>query len=402
MDIVVVGAGLSGLACAVDLKTAGHSVAVVEASDGPGGRVRTDTIDGHLCDRGFQILLTAYPDAADLLDYAALELKTFKPGAQVLLLDGQTALVGDPFRALDQLIPTVLAPIGSLRDKARILAYRMKTTRGTIEELWDKEDVTARTRFKDLGFSPKMIERFLQPLFAGITLDPDLGGSSRVVDFVFRMLAEGDAAVPRYGMGQISEQLAGRLDEGELHLNTKVVNVEAKEVTILGGETFDADAVVVATGPTEAARLTDVPDPGWRGVTSIWFSAAEPASTEPILLLNGTGKRPLNSIVNMSAVSAAYSPAGTHTVVVSAPTVAQGTEAALRAQLRDLVGPVTDAWETLRVDRIPQAQPLQLPGYDKNPPVQLENGVYICGDHRHDASINGAILSGRKAAAAIG
>ncbi len=402
MDIVVVGAGLSGLACAVDLKAAGHSVALVEASDGPGGRVRTDTVNGHLCDRGFQILLTAYPDAADLLDYSALELRRFKPGAQILLPDGQTALVGDPFRALDQLLPTVLAPIGSLRDKARILAYRIKTTRGTIEELWDKEDVTARIRFKDLGFSPRMIERFLQPLFAGITLDPDLGGSSRVVDFVFRMLAQGDAAVPRYGMGQISEQLAARLDDGELHLNTKVVNVEAKEVTILGGETFDADAVVVATGATEAARLTDVPDPGWRGVTSIWFSAPEPASTDPILLLNGTGKRPLNSIVNMSAVSDAYSPAGTHTVVVSAPTVAHGTEAALRAQLRDLVGPSTDAWETLRVDRIPQAQPLQLPGYDKNPPVQLESGVYVCGDHRHDASINGAIKSGRKAAAAIG
>ena len=397
----MVGAGLAGLACAVDLKAAGHSIALVESSDGPGGRVRTDNVNGHLCDRGFQILLTAYPDAADLLDYDALELQTFTPGAKVMLPGGKTAVVGDPLRAPEQLLATVTAPIGSIRDKIRILAYRLQTTRGSLDELWAREDTTARHRFKDFGFSPQMIERFLQPLFAGITLDPELGGSSRVVDFVFRMLAQGDAAVPRYGMGQISDQLAHRLDDGELHLHTKVVNVEANSVTIHGGQTFEADAVVVATGATEAARLTDVPDPGWRGVTSIWYSAPIPAESDPILLINGTGQRPLNSIVTMSAVSDAYAPDGTNTVVVSAPSVAHGTEEALRSQLRSLVGPLTDDWETLRVDRIPQAQPIQLPGYDKQPATRLESGVYVCGDHRRDASINGAIKSGRQTAATI-
>ncbi len=225
VDIVVVGAGLAGLAAAVELTDKGHSVTVLEASDGPGGRVRTDTVDGHLCDRGFQIFLTAYPDARDLLDYDALDLQAFTPGAKVLLGDGKTATVGDPLRAPSQLIPTIVAPVGSLIDKARILAYRIQTTRGTLDDLWSREDVTARTRFREFGFSPTMIERFLKPLFAGITLDPELGGSSRVVDFVFRMLAQGDAAVPRLGMGRISEQLSGRLAEGSLRLNEKAVDV---------------------------------------------------------------------------------------------------------------------------------------------------------------------------------
>lgn len=392
---------MAGLTAATELTANGHAVAVFESSDGPGGRVRTDTVDDHLCDRGFQILLTAYPVAREILDYNALDLCTFDPGAKVLLGNGKTALVGDPFRKPDQLLPTLKAGVGSLIDKAHILQYRYLVTRGTLEELWDREDVTARTRFGELGFSSTMIERFLQPLFAGITLDADLGGSSRVVDFVFRMLSQGDAAVPRRGMGEISEQLASRLEEGTLHLNRKVMKATARSVTLASGEQVEADAVIVATGATEAARLTDVPDPGWRGVTSLWFSAPTPPETAPLIVLNGSGQRPLNSVVTMSSVSPAYAPTGAHTVVASAPTVAKGTEAAMRTQLTDLIGPQVQEWETLRVDRIPQAQPIQLPGYDHRPAAMLDSGIVVCGDHRRDASINGAMESGRLAARAV-
>lgn len=399
METVIVGAGLAGLAAAVELRLKGHDVLVLEASDGPGGRVRTDTVEGHLCDRGFQILLTAYPEAQALLDYSALELCPFAPGAKVILGPGKVATVGDPFREPGQLIDTVRAPIGSLLDKVRVLAYRWNVTRPSLDELWHREDVTAHTRFRELGFSADFVSRFLRPLFAGITLDPDLGGSSRVVDFVFRMLAQGDAAVPRYGMGQIPAQLAGRLPEGSIRFDARVTHLEAHRVTLQGGETIEAETVVCATGATEAARLTDVPDPGWRGVTSMWFATPEPFTTEPVIVLNGTGARPLNSIVTMSAVSGAYAPAGSQTVVVSAPTVAHGTEETMTAQLRELVGPRTDGWESLRIDRIPQAQPIQLPGYDNRASIRLDNGVYVIGDHRRDASINGALASGRELAA---
>ncbi|MFW2380358.1 MAG: NAD(P)/FAD-dependent oxidoreductase [Acidimicrobiales bacterium] len=401
MDIVVVGAGLAGLTAANELNANGHEVVVFESSDGPGGRVRTDSVDDHLCDRGFQILLTAYPAARELLDFNALDLHRFDPGAKVILEGGETAIVGDPFRKRDQLLPTVRANVGSVLDKARILRYRHLVTSGTLDELWDNEDVTARTRFRELGFSSTMIERFLQPLFAGITLDADLGGSSRVVDFVFRMLAQGDAAVPRRGMGEIGNQLASRLDDHVVHFNQKVMETTAHSVTLADGDTVEADAVIVATGATEAARLTDVPDPGWRGVTSIWFSAPTPPETSPLIVLNGTGKGPLNSVVTMSSVSPAYAPPGAHTVVASAPTVAQGTEEAMVTQLTELIGPQTEQWETLRIDRIPQGQPIQLPGYDHRPATTLESGIIVCGDHRRDASINGAMESGQLAARAV-
>jgi phytoene dehydrogenase-like protein len=58
-DVVVVGAGLAGLACARRLTRAGVSTTVAEAGDGVGGRVRTDRVDGMLLDRGFQVHNTA-------------------------------------------------------------------------------------------------------------------------------------------------------------------------------------------------------------------------------------------------------------------------------------------------------------------------------------------------------
>jgi phytoene dehydrogenase-like protein len=69
--IVVIGAGLAGLSCAVALHEAGIPVIVLEASDGVGGRVRTDHVDGFVLDRGFQVVLTAYPELQRQFDIHA-------------------------------------------------------------------------------------------------------------------------------------------------------------------------------------------------------------------------------------------------------------------------------------------------------------------------------------------
>ncbi len=386
------------MAAARDITTAGHDVVVFEAGDGPGGRVRTDVVDGYRLDRGFQIMLTAYPECRELLDYDRLDLRTFRPGALVRVGDAFHR-VGDPLREPSQLKATLTAPIGTPADKLRILAYRLKVGRGPIEDMWAGIGTTAQHRFEKLGFSDRMIQRFLQPLFAGITLDPDLQGSSQVVDFVFRMLSAGDAAVPAKGMGAIADQLADSLPVGTLQFGARVEQVTATTVAVAGGDEATFDAVIVATDASESTRLIGTEDPGWNGVTSMWLSAPVPPIDEPILALNGTGFGAINSLAPMSHVSDEYAPAGRHLIVVSSPTIDEGAPAALRKQLVDWFGPVADTYTELRVDRIEKAQPKQLPGHDARAAVETD-GIFVAGDHRRDASLNGALASGRAAARA--
>jgi len=398
-DVVIVGAGLAGLSAALEVVARGRTPLVVERADAPGGRVRSDEVDGFVLDRGFQILLTAYPEATRLLDYAALDLAPFAPGALVHV-DGALHAVGDPFRRPGDIWPTARAPIGTLADKARLLDLRRRVRAGTPEELFLRPDTTARERLVERGFSPTMIERFFRPLFAGITLDADLGGSSRQLEFVFRMLSAGDAAVPAAGMGRIPEQLAARLPAGALRLDTTVAEVGPDRVVTDAGEVLTAGAVVLATDVTSASALGGAVDPGWNGVTSIWFAADEPPTDSTAILLEGDGRGPAVDVAVMSNVSARYAPPDRALVVASALSLDADVADGVRHQLRGWFGPAVDAWETVRVDRIVQAQPRLVPGYDPMPPVALGSGVFVAGDHRHDPSINGALASGRRAARA--
>lgn len=412
-DVIVVGAGLAGLATAIELQAAGREVLVVEASDGPGGRVRTDLVDGYRLDRGFQILLTAYPEAKRMLDYKALKLKSFLPGALVRTGTGASAgsgsgdgfaRLGDPFRRPADLLPTMRAPVGSIIDKARILQFRQSANRGSIDELWQRDETTARQRLDDLGFSSKMIEGFMRPLFAGITLDAELSGSSRTLEFVFRMLSSGEAAVPADGMGEIARQLADRVGD-HIRYDSPVHKVAADSVVLADGDVLSANSVVVATDASSAAALTSLEDRAWNGVTSVWFSADRAPIDEPIIALNGTGAGPINNLAVMSNVSANYAPNGKHLIVVSTPSIdSSGSSGDLVASMETQLAswfPDAPGWERLRVDEIPHAQPAHPPGTDRSIAARLADGVLVAGDHRTDPSINGALLSGVRAAAAV-
>ena len=216
-DVVVVGAGLAGLAAATVVADGGHSVAVLEASDDVGGRVRTDEVDGFLVDRGFQVLLTAYPELDRQLDRAALRLQAFDPGAMVRIGD-RFHVVGDPLRRPGSLLSTVAAPVGTPVDKLRLLALRRRLRSSTVPQLLRGQDVDTAEALREEQFGPNMVERFLRPLIGGIQLDPELTTSRRMFDTIFRTLSEGDAAVPAVGMGAIPRQMAARLDPGWVHL----------------------------------------------------------------------------------------------------------------------------------------------------------------------------------------
>jgi phytoene dehydrogenase-like protein len=399
--VAIVGAGLAGLSCAVALHDAGIPVRVFEASDGAGGRVRTDHVDGYTLDRGFQVALTAYPEMHRQLDMAALDLRPFDPGALVWR-NQKGSVVGDPFRRPATTFATATAPIGSVFDKARIGLLRHRLRGVHPVQLLRGDDVTTRDALAEAGFSDTIVERFFRPLVGGIQLDPDLADSRRMFDIIFRMLADGDSAVPAAGMQSIPDQLASRLPAGTIEFGAGVVAATTDSVRVEGASEYSAAAVVVATEGPVAADLLGLREVASKSVGAVYFSAPEPPIDSKLVVLDGTGRGPVLNVAVMSNVAPTYAPAGRHLIVAAMPgCVGDGIADDARTQLRSWWGPQVDAWEHLRTHRIAHGQPGQRPPFDPKQRVALPDGRFVCGDHRDTASIQGAMYSGRRTALAV-
>lgn len=407
-DTVIVGAGLAGLVAARELTAAGQRVQVIDASDGVGGRVRTDVVKGHLLDRGFQVMLAAYPEAQRVLDYAALDLKRFDPGAMVQMAEGRV-IVSDPLRQPRHALATVKAPVGSLGDKLRVAKLQQTVQRGSLDALWERPESSTLQRLQAAGFSERMISSFLQPLFAGISLDADLGSSSRMFDFVFRMLAQGSSVVPANGMHVIPQQLAASLPRDTIRLQAAVTSLGVNHVQ-LGKVAVSARSVVVATdGPSAVGLMASagvtLPDVGSQSVSSVYFSADAAPIDEKLVVLNGLGPAngPITNVAVMSNVAPAYAPPGRHLVVAAVVGLGGGPptlEADVRAQLSTWFGKDVAKWDHLRTYNIEHAQPTQRTLSPHERPVTM-GGLFVAGDHRDQASIQGALRSGARVAEAV-
>jgi phytoene dehydrogenase-like protein len=400
-DVVIVGAGLAGLSAAREIQRHGHSVIVLESSDAVGGRVRTDIVDSFQLDRGFQVMLTAYPELQSQVDMRALDLRPFDPGALVWR-NGKGHAVSDPFRKPQTLATTAFAPIGSVFDKARIVVLRARVMRRKPAALLGGQDVSTDVALRAFGFSTKIINRFFRPLFGGIQLDPHLATSRRMFDVIFKSLSEGQSVLPSRGMHALPLQMASRLSEGTIHLDTRVSTVEGAKVTLASGESISARAVVVATDGPTASSLLGIPIVESRKVGCVYFSADTPPTKEKYVVLDGTGNGPVLNVAVISNVAPSYAPADKHLIVAALPGVTDGDlEAMSREQLRSWWGPQVNDWKHLRTYVINHGGPVQKPPFSPKQRVDLGNGLFVCGDHRDTGSIQGAMFSGRRCGEAV-
>ncbi len=404
-DVVVVGAGIAGLVCAGDLLGAGIDVVIVEASDGIGGRVRTDAVDGYLLDRGFQIVLTAYPEVHRRLNLDALGLGYFEPGATIWR-NGRFSRVADPLRRPGRLLQSAVAPVGTVADKVRLARLMLDLRRTSVPDLLRRPDTSTADRLGALGFSHTMVTALWQPLFAGIGLDPDLEVSSRRFETILKMLAIGRTGVPRSGIGAVPAQLAADIPPERIRCDAPVIEVRSDGVTLATGERVRARAVVVATDGPTAHRLlpSALVDPGSRSVACCWFSVSEPPIREPVLVLDGDESGPVKNLAVLSEVNRAYAPKGRSLVAAAVPGV-DALDPAITdrsiAQLARWFGSTTREWVHLRTDVIPHGQPLQGAPFSPKRRVELGGGVFVCGDHRDTASVQGAMFSGERTAQAV-
>ncbi len=404
LPVLIVGAGISGLTCALRLHEAGIPVHVIEASDGVGGRVRTDRVDDFLLDRGFQVYLSAYPEAGELLDLAALQLQPFSAGA--LVYNGERLIrVMDPFRYPGSLLSGIQAPVGSLLDKLRVALLRFRVMGSSTREIAARPDGTTDDFLKQFGFTPAMIDGFFRSFYGGIFLENELRTSSRMFEFTFKMFSQGSAMLPASGMGTIPLQIAHRLPPQTIRIGSPVSSATRHRILLASSEELQARQVVIATHAAQTAEI--IPSfkpqaPAWRSVTNVYYSAPRSPLSEPIIALNASGSGLVNNFSVPSDIAPGYAPAGQSLISVSLlglhrePDIPQR----VREELRSWFGEQVNDWNHLRTDVIRHALPEQLPA-TPSPGYLVRDGIYICGDHTSSASIEGAVVSGNKTAAAI-
>ncbi|OXY94328.1 NAD(P)/FAD-dependent oxidoreductase [Streptomyces diastatochromogenes] len=424
VDVVIVGAGIAGLSAAHRLTSAGVTTAVLEAAPYVGGRMSTEKVDGFRLDRIGQLLSTSYPELRRTAGLDSLTLRRFAPGV-LLHRDGRTHRAGAPAaagsaRGALHVVRALAsaprgpaagpgragAPVGGAVDQARLGAALGRIAATPVERLLSRPEQPAAQALAARGVPARTIDGFLRPLLAALLCDPELTTSSRCADLALHSFASGRLCVPEGGAEVLPELLAGALPPGTVRTGVRVTSVSTTSVTTAEHGEIRCRAVLLATDARAAAELLPglrVPD--FHPVTVVHHTTDEPAAvlaTGTSLLLDADRGGPVAHTAVLSNVDPSRAPAGrvliSSTVLGTPP---DGIDTAVRIHLSRLYGTSTRRWETLAVHHTPQAIPAMRPPHDLRRPVRLLAGLYVCGDHRDTSTVQGALHSAHRAAAAV-
>ncbi len=401
--VVVVGGGLAGLACAVELHRNGKEVRVLEAGPVVGGRVQTEIVGGFRLDYGFHVFQTAYPEAQRLLDYGSLKLQPLDPGASIFR-DGRWHAMTDPWRRPGAALSTLFNPIGGIGDRIKLMRLRRDAIGGKLKHLVEQDCTTEELFRERYAFSDDFIEGFLRPWWAGIFLESDLITSAAFMSYIFSVLSSGDISYPEEGIGALAANLAAQLPDDAVELNAAVHSFDRDGAITQDGRRMDAACVVAATGAGVVDSQQASPsDSGRFAETScLYFSASDFKKKDPTLLIvaGASSEGPVNHVFPISNASPKAAPEGQTLLSVNlVGDKCRADEASVRAHLRVCFGDDVDSWELIQRYDLTRALPLQPPGFRSGDCYAIErDGVIHCGDAFAHASVGGVLRSGMQAA----
>ena len=398
-SIYIIGAGVSGLIAAYELEQEGYHPIIIEQTDEVGGRVKTIHEKGYALDLGFQVLLSAYPLAKKYLELDALELHKLESGALIYVND-KTYRIGDPMRNWKMLFPTIFSDIGSISDKLKVLKLNNRLKRKSIHEIFESRETTTLQYLIEFGFSPKIIERFFKPFFAGIFLESNIQTSSRMFEFVYKMFGEGYATIPKLGIGEISNQLKNKLRHTEFIFNSEVKDITNDKILMVSGENLPHDGVIIATNSTSIIRSHKGSDTKWKACMCLYFEVDQtniPANTIALIADSGNYANNLYAYTDVKTGKAILS--------VTALEHMNKPDAEI---IEKIIAEVKKYTGALKVDfihhyRIKQALPdiqnlkMTLQAGEN----QVMDNIFLAGDTLMNGSLNAAMESGRIAAKSL-
>ncbi|MEZ4705500.1 MAG: NAD(P)/FAD-dependent oxidoreductase [Bdellovibrionota bacterium] len=390
----IVGGGLAGLACARVLHEHNIPFLLFEASDTLGGRVKSEHVDGNILDVGFQIFLTSYRQTLDLMNVSSLQLKAYDAGAIVRARDRFHDL-SDPFRHPSKIFSTLTSSVGNLGDKFLVLKQRMEMQETSPHEFFSRPEETTFDHLQKKGFSSAFIEEFYRPFFRSIFLEENLFTSSRYFQWLLQKFSTGLACVPRKGMAQIPREIAKPLPTSSIRLKTEVKAVSPDEIVLKSGEKISVQKVVVATDQDAARKLVPVlPAPEeWNGTQCLYFESDVRPSWEKKIFLNAEYVRSFDVLTIPTNLHPEQSNQGSSIICVSR--IFDGHEFNpdhVLDELHSWFGAEVKMWRPLQSYTVPKALPYVSTFHKK--PLEIQKGIFLCGDHMSHSSIEGAVESG--------
>ncbi|MBQ0733401.1 FAD-dependent oxidoreductase [Aquimarina celericrescens] len=401
--IHIIGAGISGLIAARVLEESGYHPVILESTSGAGGRVKTDYIEEYQLDHGFQVLLTAYPAAQKFLDFKTLSLQKFLPGA-VIFSKGKKKVIGDPTRDLSLLIPTLLANIGSLSDKLKILKLNSILKKKSIHEIFSQKEKTTLTYLKDFGFSTEIIQQFFKPFFSGIFLEPHLDTSSRMFEFVYKMFGEGYATLPKSGIAAIPDQLLSKLNHTSFQYNTSVQKVEDGRIILENGKEIQSHFTIIATEPGLVMPKLKNQEVEWKSCDTLYFETDTRNISKPLIGLITDPESLINNICYHTSLKTNSNPKKEllSVTIVKEHNLNESTLVArVKTELQQYCNIQTKRFIKRFLIRraLPNITNLQ---YEMLPTeTKLTTTVFLAGDQLLNGSLNAAMIAGEKAALGV-